>query len=81
MGLKVNSDSEEHKLSDTMFEFSIITCLMRSRVPRVSLLSCVEVSKSTQLSSLGLIDLQVLIAKDAILFPIKGWMVGLQVQK
>ena len=39
MGSRVNWDSGEQKLSDIMFELSIIIYLIWSRVPRVSLFS------------------------------------------
>ena len=68
----MNWDNEEQKLSDIMFELFVIICLTWSRVPRVSLFSPIEASKSTKNSTLGSTDIQVLMAIDTISFPIRG---------
>ena len=66
MGSKENYDRDEQKLSNIMSELFSIVCLVRLKEPKVNLVSCIETSKSTKWSSLGSINLQDLMARDAM---------------
>ena len=72
VGSKENWDSKEQKLLDIIFQFSTIVCFIWFKEPRVSIVSCIEASKSIKYSSFGSTDLQVLMAGDVVSIPVLG---------
>ena len=66
MGLKVNRDKEEQKLSEIIFELFSMVCFIWFKLPKVNFVSLMATSKSINNSSFGSTLLQVLMALVAM---------------
>ena len=62
-----------------IFELFSIVCFIFLKEPKVSLVSCIETSKSTKYSYFGSIDLQVLKAGHAMSIHVKARKLGFRI--